>query len=993
MSVNQPNFCFEPGARWLRCDLHVHTPFDTEKEFGEEIQQAIEAFGNENPQRLFNIAKRFVNACGQAANGEGLGLVAITDHNSIDGYRYLKPQFDNLAQNIEEEELRMPVILPGVEFSVGGERPIHVLVIFSSDTCVEDIEKVIDHVFGSRDPFHPQTRIPLSNGESVSTFLDRLHRYCRPDTGERNLQFVVLPAHADGSRGLARETGVRSQGAGGIWDQMRGHLRQQVVARKDWDGFQTSKSFTELPLAFKDLLSHWEATRRGDDWDGLSKDEKRRFENQEHWSLVEGSDPHKYEIIGTRFSWLKMEIPDVEGIRIALLDTQSRLRRMDAGPPIPDYPHLKRITVRNTDFFEEIEIPVSPCLTTLIGGRGSGKSTVIEYLRHAMDRDREVDLSDGSDNVFEAVQSILSKKSDRDFGHSKGTLLTDYQISVEIAVAGRFHRITRSSSGITSTQRVDQQNSQSVTLDVRSLIAPRILSQRQIAQIARDPASQRRELDTLIDDDRLRDIKERQRALTDTLSQYQLSRKRLTESRDSSPALITKLQKVRDQISFFEKEEHMEVLTHFGELEQERRWIDDAVKEVEGIEFNLVELAESIEELGVEAYELSALKSEEAWLYSVADRIRNARDAAASALRKQSHVLHSPSEHIRSDQVEKWQPSYNQTRSEYDALIDVMKSEGVRLANHEKLLQERAQLERKESLLQNVGQELDQVEERIKTAHLALQRTHEERFEARKELAQALEDMDADVRLSILAFGDRNDFEARREQWFGGAGLQERDWRVLCDYVFSSDGEVPSKLRELLKALRTDINTSSRHGRAVVESDSRVASLVEHSGLTKHFFNALQRRNSIRLDEMESFLPEDLVQAQVRAKDGTFKTIETGSVGEKSTAIVSLLLSAGDQPIVIDQPEDDLDNQYVYNVVVDLVRHQKFKRQIIIATHNANIPVNGDAELIIALGATDRVGKLLLAGSIDRPAIKGLVTTIMEGGAEAFRLRRQRYGY
>ena len=72
--------------------------------------------------------------------------------------------------------------------------------------------------------------------------------------------------------------------------------------------------------------------------------------------------------------------------------------------------------------------------------------------------------------------------------------------------------------------------------------------------------------------------------------------------------------------------------------------------------------------------------------------------------------------------------------------------------------------------------------------------------------------------------------------------------------------------------------------------------------------------------DIERLLPEDLVKAQVRATDGSFKIIETGSVGEKSTAILSLLLSAGDQLIIMDQPEDDLDNQYVYNVVVDPLR-------------------------------------------------------------------------
>ncbi len=204
---------------------------------------------------------------------------------------------------------------------------------------------------------------------------------------------------------------------------------------------------------------------------------------------------------------------------------------------------------------------------------------------------------------------------------------------------------------------------------------------------------------------------------------------------------------------------------------------------------------------------------------------------------------------------------------------------------------------------------------------------------------------------------------------------------------------MPYNLRTLLQALRTDINSSKDKGKSTVADDSQVASLVGETALTKYFFNALLKFDHARIDEMESYLPEDLVHAQVRAKDGTFKTIETGSVGEKNTAIISLLLSARNQPIFIDQPEDDLDNQYVYNIIVDLLRQQKFKRQILIATHNANVPVNGDAELIVALGSDNKVGKVMGAGSIDKSQIKELVAAIIEGSEEAFRLRRKRYGF
>jgi hypothetical protein len=182
-------------------------------------------------------------------------------------------------------------------------------------------------------------------------------------------------------------------------------------------------------------------------------------------------------------------------------------------------------------------------------------------------------------------------------------------------------------------------------------------------------------------------------------------------------------------------------------------------------------------------------------------------------------------------------------------------------------------------------------------------------------------------------------------------------------------------------------------GGALDPDESKVASIVGANQLTRNFFSARARRERVRLDEMERFLPEDRVKTEVCAPDGSFKTIDAGSIGEKSPAILSLLLSAGDQPIIIDQPEDDLDNQYVYNVVVDLLRRRKFSRQIVIATHNANIPVNGDAELIVALRVMDRLGGIPDAGSIDRPEMKDLVSVTMEGSAEAFRLRRERYGY
>lgn len=995
----KPDQPSEPGARWLRCDLHVHTPFDGEKKFGEDIQGAIEAFKKARPQRLAEIAERFVTACRDAAGGAGMDLVALTDHNSIDGYRYLRNQFETLAQQAADQGLAMPAILPGVEFSVGGERPIHFLVIFARNTEPDAIDSAISHVFGASDRFDPKTGTPRTTGQSVDEFLTRLYEYCRPPSGDRNLEFVVLPAHADGRQGVSREVigdaaASEITVATSLWDEMKGHLRQRVITRRDWHGFQTSRPFAELPQAFKELLWRWAAARRSEDWDNLTEGQKARYREQKHWALVECSDPHRYEAIGSRFTWLKMEVPDVEGIRLALLDPESRLRRMEEGPPGRAYPRVERIRIQHTDFFEDVQIPINPCLTTLIGGRGTGKSTVIEYLRHALDRARGEDLPDDEpSNVREAVQSVLSPKRERDFGHTKGTLLPNYEIAVDIVVAERPYRVRRSASGIEIVPDPDQPGAKPAPLDVRSLVVPRILSQRQIARIARDPASQRSELDALIDSDRLREIDDRRRRLTETLAELQAARIRLIEQGAKLPAVETELQKVRDQITFVESSGRKELLARFDAFERERRWLEDTRKEVDRLAGELDEAAVAMDAADPSGGAPPDATPTASWLRSVADRVRNARLSAAGTLRNQAAALRALLDSIVTEQAAGWQASYDEARSAYDTLRQEMTSRGVDFAQHEKLLQRRVLLEREVASLQKTAQELERISRKLREARMQLVKTHEERLAARRERAHALEAMDADVRLDVLGFRDREDFASRREQWFGGAGLQERDWTVLCDYVFASNGQVPDRIRDLVEAMRADVEATASRGTSLKAEESQVGALVGADRLTRNFFNALARRDRIRLDEMERFLPEDLVQARVRAADGSFKTIETGSVGEKSTAILSLLLSAGDQPIIIDQPEDDLDNQYVYNVVVDLLRRRKFSRQVIIATHNANIPVNGDAELIVALGVKDRLGVVLGAGSIDSPDIKELVSVIMEGSAEAFRLRRERYGY
>jgi ABC-type dipeptide/oligopeptide/nickel transport system ATPase subunit len=126
-----------------------------------------------------------------------------------------------------------------------------------------------------------------------------------------------------------------------------------------------------------------------------------------------------------------------------------------------------------------------------------------------------------------------------------------------------------------------------------------------------------------------------------------------------------------------------------------------------------------------------------------------------------------------------------------------------------------------------------------------------------------------------------------------------------------------------------------------------------------------------------------------------FKDISNLSSGQKCTAILNLLLLESKDPLIIDQPEDNLDNAFIAENIVSELRNQKETRQFIFSTHNANIPVFGDAEWIgvMEIDQGSAIIKDEYIGSIDNPNLKPMVEMILEGGKQAFEMRRLKYNF
>jgi ABC-type lipoprotein export system ATPase subunit len=125
-----------------------------------------------------------------------------------------------------------------------------------------------------------------------------------------------------------------------------------------------------------------------------------------------------------------------------------------------------------------------------------------------------------------------------------------------------------------------------------------------------------------------------------------------------------------------------------------------------------------------------------------------------------------------------------------------------------------------------------------------------------------------------------------------------------------------------------------------------------------------------------------------------FKDFSKLSLGQQQSILLTILLfSQSASPLVIDQPEDNLDSEFVYTTLVRSLRATKEKRQVIIVTHNANIAVLGDAELIIPLRGQSENSVIRDRGSIDTAATKEVSCAILEGGAKAFKRRQKLYGF
>jgi hypothetical protein len=216
---------------------------------------------------------------------------------------------------------------------------------------------------------------------------------------------------------------------------------------------------------------------------------------------------------------------------------------------------------------------------------------------------------------------------------------------------------------------------------------------------------------------------------------------------------------------------------------------------------------------------------------------------------------------------------------------------------------------------------------------------------------------EAESKLSIaVGFKDRRDkFTDKMKQVFRGSGIRETAYQ-----------EIETNYKDFIQ---------------IYKDCSKLNNLLNENQVVD-----FKRRFSENLDDLLTFKVENKIIIQYNGK-----SLEKHSLGQRASALILFLLAQKENDVlIIDQPEDDLDNQTIYDEVIKDLKKIKGNMQFIFATHNANIPVLGDSEKVIACSYDEK--KITVhSGSIDNHQTQRYIVDIMEGGDEAFSRRKNIY--
>lgn len=691
----------------------------------------------------------------------------------------------------------------------------------------------------------------------------------------------------------------------------------------------------------------------------VSSDKYRRFLDgtdpayRRSLSTYEASDAHTPKEIGSKFSYFKVQDLTVAGLRQCFYDHEVRIRLADQYQPV-SVPRILSVAI-SQGFFDGETVRFHASLNTLVGGQGVGKSLLIEFIRFTLDQLSVIDL------VSADTEEKLSERLGLG-GH--------VDVVVELP-NGPTYEVSRLYDGDRNPLEVTNLDTgEEIKGDISSLFPIMAYSQTEAIYISRDPHAQRRLIDRFIDAPKF------ERDIAKTQTELQKNGRKFTKvlgAKDELVSIEKEISTVDEEIRILEKSLKSPVFNEMKAADQQKAGFDVEL----GYHDELAsEIEDFVDELSISQKPPALSKPLKKIVL-----LKKGNDISRSSLKLLREGLAASRDKIKENRaaveilLKQWSPTHEEVRSRYEALLEEVGGDQKRLEiKRKKLLDRKGELEKKAKTLRTRSARLNKL---LKSRNDLLNRLDEIRqafFEARGRQYDELTALsEGKLQLDITQASDPEEFATALKEMATGTHIRKADLDRIASKV------APREFIDLF--IRNETDLLATKGDVTKQTVERLFA----------WLGALPAQEDV-LSLQHQYLPHDVPSIRFRKEDDQYYPLSGLSTGQKCTALLIIALSTGQPPIIVDQPEEAIDIAFVYSDIVSKLRFGKEHRQFILTTHNPNIAVTADSDLLLVLKSTASRGRVVHTGAIEDDDVRAEAIQHLEGGEKPYLLRGKKYG-
>ena len=928
----------EVGSIWNRWDLHVHTPasFHHNYKFSDRV---------DGKKYKDNIWEKYIDELEQI---EGVSVIGITDYYSIEGYKLIK------KYQTEERLKNFKLILPNIEFRTnilvsgnGSGKKINFHIIFSDELSVKEIEDEFLQAINIRTPNDEPRILNRTNIEKIGKELSDRHKAFQKMKNDYRVGAINIYVELNEVLGILESKKSIFEGkylfilSEALWGDLgwdgQDHLLRKQLFRKCDALFSSNPGTIDWALGKKDNFNNFIAEF------GRTK------------PCIHGSDAHSFSTLCKpdldRFCWIKSDCT-FEGLKQIIYEPYERVKISNNNPESRKNIYtLSKITANKTFIDEKLtindfSIPLNRSLVTIIGGKGTGKTALLDIIANCfIDQCFRQNPESRRENSF--IQRI-----------------EDIKVEMENKIYFIDPEVETFEKTLTEEKFFN-----------KSKIS--YLPQGQIEQFCGDEDKLEEKIIEII-------FSNREVIDSGLIDQY-LAILHGINSKE------TEIRNLNLDIFNLEKSTSNEIVSEInkkkslteGELEDRVKLLKKFIKQHKLEEEGAVKsLREEENKLKVEHSDLINL---EVKLDSLSNEFEIFSKNLNKSIQETNTLLSKLSFSIKIPEI---------IFKEHVAIISSAKSSAKnKITEKTKEIQKYStqilQLDGLQKEQSEILKEIDELNKKIINLERDLIVIEEDRKQTKE-----LEENRKKKYIHIIKnlFNLKNCYQDIISLFSKGKNeiLYELDFQPKISLKSTSYLEKANDLFHGKKVKDDELKLFDQNLLGLIENESEIESNVNNY-LSFSFVYKNKIKQSRNYEEFYNliFLNPFKILTDIYYNE---RPMEKLSIGQKGTVLLKLMLAEGDYPLLIDQPEENLDNNFIYNDLVKAIRDAKNNRQIILATHNANLVVNTDAEQIIVANYIDN--KIFYnSGSLENLTIKNEVTSLLEGGEEAFKKREEKYGF